>query len=1057
MQLKKFFFLFLIVSAAFCKGQQFNFRNFTQDNGLPQSYIYAMKQTRFGYMAIGTGDGLSFFGGNKFKTFTSKDGLAENFVTSLENDAQGTLWIGHFQNGLSYFKDNKFSILPGYKPEWGAVNKLFFSDNKLWVGTRGEELVTVTNNSFNAVSLPGSGGVFCFARLGNFLYAGTAKGIRLVSGKNPNKEITAWLSELKITALAAYKDSMLIAGEENGAVFFLMPKNNTGELEVSRLIHITKENPVKDILVRKNGTVLVGLFGEGIKELDVDHMQTGNNNGIRLISEQNGLKNSYVQCLYEDFEESSWIGTYGGGILLQDHRNFYSFTKTDGLKDEQVLSVIEHDNVLYSGTEQGLQWLLLDGSGNSGIFNETNGFVKDPVKCLEHGFDGRILVGTKHYGLYFFDPASKKFSNANKELGINSYNINHIAKISKNHRPDLSRFVISSVDGIYFYDLSARQSHSLTTLEGLPHNNVYCTWSDKKGKTWFAAHNSPLALIQNDSITLFKDIPGFRSYSINSICGDNDNNLFFGTEGDGFFKYDANGVFRRKTADEGLLSNYIYGVIWDRWHNAVICTHKNGISIIRLSDGKIKTYGSTETFSGFENNLNAFYSSPTGKIYFGTARGIGVFDSEGEKINTTPPIFHILQISANKKQFTEKDTLIELPYGEYTLRLDYLGISFRNSNEVKYFYKIDGLHNEYKVTDERTIEFPRLHDGTYVFRIYAENSDGVRSPDEKIIRLVVDKPIYKKPWFLVLAALALAFAFYGFLKFRIKQLEKKNRILEEKVREKTKEIEEDKKIIEEINKDLEYKNVEITSSIDYAKRIQMALLPKKQVIQKNLDSFIFYRPRDIVSGDFYWFAETEHYFYFAVVDCTGHGVPGAFMSLIGSTYLDQIILDKKEPQPADILTELDFMVIEALKQKSSEGKLKDGMDMGLVRIEKATKKIMFSGADRPLVLVSDGVMTECKSPMFSIGGHMEGVQKKFSNVDVTAKPGDWIYLFSDGFSDQFGGEHFKRYSTKRLKNLFIFLSAHNSQDQYELLKKELKEWKGEHSQMDDILIAGIKI
>ena len=181
------------------------------------------------------------------------------------------------------------------------------------------------------------------------------------------------------------------------------------------------------------------------------------------------------------------------------------------------------------------------------------------------------------------------------------------------------------------------------------------------------------------------------------------------------------------------------------------------------------------------------------------------------------------------------------------------------------------------------------------------------------------------------------------------------------------------------------------------------------------------------------------------------------MSIIGSNLLEQLIIEKKEPTPSQMLFEMDIKIVHSLKQRSGDAKLKDGMDVALCRISKDKTKLEFAGATRPLWHVRGSELTEIISPLFPIGGYYKEIEKKFRDTAIDLKPGDWIYLASDGFADQFGGPGNKRYSAKRFKDFLLSLSAYSSQDQLLKLKKELKEWRGESVQVDDILVAGIKI
>ena len=292
----------------------------------------------------------------------------------------------------------------------------------------------------------------------------------------------------------------------------------------------------------------------------------------------------------------------------------------------------------------------------------------------------------------------------------------------------------------------------------------------------------------------------------------------------------------------------------------------------------------------------------------------------------------------------------------------------------------------------------------------------------------------------------------------IEQYKENNRIqaeinieLERKVEERTFEISEQNKVISEKNKD-------ITDSINYAKRIQEALLPKEEVKQLTTENFfILYKPRDIVSGDFYWFEEQNGILIFCVADCTGHGVPGALMSMIGTTVLRQILDDPFSFNAAEILKKLDQRIIESLKQKSEINPTKDGMDTAICLINIAKNKAVFAGALRPMVLVRDKEIIAYSSSSFSIGGFNPEIRKEFINHEIELKKDDTLYLFSDGYADQFGGLKNKKLMIKNFKNNLSEISSFSMEKQKELLNNTFENWRGENEQVDDVLVMGYKV
>ena len=276
-------------------------------------------------------------------------------------------------------------------------------------------------------------------------------------------------------------------------------------------------------------------------------------------------------------------------------------------------------------------------------------------------------------------------------------------------------------------------------------------------------------------------------------------------------------------------------------------------------------------------------------------------------------------------------------------------------------------------------------------------------------------------------------------------------------KETEKELEEANRIASLVQ-ELEKKNKDITASIEYAQRIQEAILPQQDMLKGFLQHFVLYIPKDIVSGDFYWMAEKHEHTFVAAVDCTGHGVPGAFMSLIGYSQLNKIIIEQGTTRPDEILTKLDAGVSEALRQQEGKSKSRDGMDLGLVALNIYEKKLSFAGAYRPMYLVRGGELTEFKGNSFSMGGNFKSKKKKkeFTQTDITLQNGDTIYITSDGFADQFGGPENRKYMTKNFKRYLTTIQQYDLERQRELLNQEFHQWMGDHRQMDDILVIGLR-
>lgn len=264
----------------------------------------------------------------------------------------------------------------------------------------------------------------------------------------------------------------------------------------------------------------------------------------------------------------------------------------------------------------------------------------------------------------------------------------------------------------------------------------------------------------------------------------------------------------------------------------------------------------------------------------------------------------------------------------------------------------------------------------------------------------------------------------------------------------------ERKIIE---LEIQNKNKKINDSINYAKRIQNAILPNTRLINKTLpDSFILYKPRDVVSGDFPWFVQTKNDIFIAAVDCTGHGVPGALLSLIGYFLLNDIVRSRKVNDPGKILDLLDEGVTQTLRQDQDDSATKDGMDIALCRINLATNEVDYAGAHRPLYYVKNGVMDEIKGNKFPIGGGIFKNQTNFTNTKLQLAKGDSIYFSSDGFPDQFGGPDGRKLGPKKVREMIEKVHHLSMKEAAKYFEHTWEEWRGEQKQTDDVLLIGIK-
>ena len=288
-------------------------------------------------------------------------------------------------------------------------------------------------------------------------------------------------------------------------------------------------------------------------------------------------------------------------------------------------------------------------------------------------------------------------------------------------------------------------------------------------------------------------------------------------------------------------------------------------------------------------------------------------------------------------------------------------------------------------------------------------------------------------------------------------LSENERVLEQKVIARTEEVVKQKEEIELKTKELEILFKQVTDSIHYAKRIQEAILPPHNLVKKILpNSFVLFKPKDIVSGDFYWIDKKDDWSYFAAVDCTGHGVPGAFMSIVGYNLLKDILKNTESIAPSVIMDKMNDGVATTLHTNTSDKQTKDGMDMTLCALNYKTLELQFSGAFNPLYIIRNNELIQYKADKFPVGMFI-GEKQNFTNNVIQLQKGDSIYIFSDGYADQFGGPKGKKFMAGNFRTLLHDVSKLPINEQKETLNQTIENWRGNLEQVDDILIIGVTV
>ena len=488
---------------------------------------------------------------------------------------------------------------------------------------------------------------------------------------------------------------------------------------------------------------------------------------------------------------------------------------------------------------------------------------------------------------------------------------------------------------------------------------------------------------------------------------------------------------------------------------------------------------------GNEIAINGLQVDIKGMLWIGTLRGIATYDINKKSSQKYTPDCRIESIMLNSDYVN--NLTLQLKYFQNNFVFELSGLSFKNEQAIVYDYYLRGKNKIYASSSGVPYKaaYQNLPPGKYTFLYRAKGKDGIWSY-YRSLEFEILKPFWLQWWFIIGAILFALASIYFFVKMREKALKAKNEELERLVKERTYEIEQQKSDIEAKNAELEQQQEEIIAqrdeitkqrdiaekqrdaiamqqeeimdSIYYAKRIQAAILPPEKYYEEFLpDCFVYYRPRDIVSGDFYWIKKIEDEIVVVAADCTGHGVPGAFMSMLGSALLDETVLrSTNKLDPGKILDGLRTGIVNALHQTGKVEEAKDGMDMSLIMINPDKGTVQFGGAFNPLYILRDDDIIEIKGDRKPIG-IFEEFETPFKTHYIKPQKGDMFYLFSDGYASQFGGPLGKKFNYTRFKKLLLSIKDMNIKEQKKMLAKTFENWMGvKYDPIDDVIVIGVK-
>jgi ligand-binding sensor domain-containing protein/serine phosphatase RsbU (regulator of sigma subunit) len=1047
------FFFSVLTSHAF--PQDYNFRNFNSEEGLAQSYVYSVIQDTRGYLWVGTGNGLSRYNGFIFENYTTGDSLADNFISCGISDGE-SLWFGHMNGRLTCFNGKKFYAVPVPQTEVSPVTHFAKSpDGKIWVSTYSDGLLKIDNgtgvvkHNFVKDQLF----IVSFDFLDNSeLLIGTNTGLFYCRIQKSGKiEIIRPVSEIpesKITCIRKMRNkSGFYIATENDGIFQLT--NEDKRFKVSGIM----ADPgfdftgIQDIYEDSQSNLWLGSFGNGL--IKMINSASGELTEIHYYNKANGFAANNVKTIFEDREGNIWSGNYGEGLTQITPKTFSVITFDKPLYGNDIFSIYIDRQYRWIGTENGLVKMDPLTGRIVKFYGKDSGLPEDAVTTIYSSDGNELWIGTEKNGVFRLEAGNGKilkFPLGNGELE------NSITIITGKGE----QVWIGTKKGLCSFHSGTHTINWYSINQGgLPHNYINCLFIDRTSRLWISTRSNTLAYIQDGKVEKIPLHSASGILTLGPITEDTDSRIWVGSNGNGVFRIESDSI-TNLTAKEGLLSDYCYSLICDD-HKNIWVGHKGGLSKIRTSDFAVKPIQYIEGITdSYQFNPNAIYKDQQEKIWFGSDKGLVSYDPSMEYPRFLPPVLGITSIKINDEEKEFNDKIILSP-GNYKIRIDFLGISLKDPALVTYQYKLEGYDQWSEITKNTSITYNHLTEGDYTFFLNASSGDNAVSENPLTIRFIIKKPVWKKWWFYVVSVLLLVMLTFMYIKRREYRFRAENRILEEKVRERTYEIQCQKNEIEQQRDIIDKKNASITSSITYASHIQNAVLPPLELIDKLLpDNFILSKPKDIVSGDFYWLTEKDNKIIFTVADGTGHGVPGAFMSLLGITLLNEIVNIEGITRSDAIVTKLREEVIHSLQQSRKDITTLDGIDIALCVMDPDQKRIQFTGGMNDLVYIRDGKLEVVRADRSSVSVLLED-SGPFTMKEIDYRKGDIFYLFSDGFQDQFGGDRNKKYLSHQFYCTLMEIHELPMKSQKEILEIKLRDWMKDNIQTDDITVMGIRL
>ncbi|MDX2195962.1 MAG: triple tyrosine motif-containing protein [Cytophagales bacterium] len=1113
-------FIFYVISA-FGREPYYKFNNITVENGLPSNTFGKIVQDKTGLMWLLDVDGqLSTYDGYFVKRIETKYVKTGKHVFGKVNYVYpdgDIIWIGT-DSALNKYNATANTFEYYYDPTDTMFSKTLINrymrvvrDNKgrLWVfggedakailDEKNKKFIHYRHNPNDPYSVPKTGVMDIVSDSTGMWIAFWAAGITHYDARTDkfiNYPINTGRPNGTQPIFSITKDmngiirASLYDGEENK-----YPSIVSFDTKSKKYEYITYDRNRKywfnninsnAIATDKHGHIWVGSSDKGIMKYVTNENKfypfLHNLEDEESISEsRNG-----IDAIYVDKDNRLWVGTLNKGLnytnLNQREVYYYKITPPENIDHFHTKCLVEDTQKnIWIGTDVGLyKYTYSKGEIEyvpCGVsFLKTNKYDFAERMCQYNDHEMLVYKNEMYYLININTLAVKKIS---PPFIADKYFYNAL-RDSKNGLWVFAGRYINYYKNGNIMDMPTI-SKDINNISN--RNDIFSYHFYEDREVYYIGYSGTTYEVNKEKLTFKKIFIGSDS---NSTLGAWTGNItIFDKSGDDFtiFSQDKYATYNIKTGQKKIQTlelrnkGIVIPLVLPMSKGKVCLSSYSGVYVYDYLRNK---YTNLDIYNPKKMNPDYFIRGRDGTYYLAVGNGFISFRPELLEVDTTKkPNIVITDLylfnkrvdvdmadSPLKGNISYANELV-FNYKQSVIGLELCLLTYEDKDKLTYAYKLEGFDPQYNFIGSRKVaSYTNLPPGEYVFKYKGQDKNGIWS-DEKSLKFIVLPPFWATWWFRTLMGLMLAGGLFTFYKVRINIIHRQKEKLEDEVKLRTAEIMNQNEEILAQKDEIEIQQLkiselyhEVTDSIQTAKRIQESILPAEDLIKQFLpESFVLYIPKDIVSGDFYWFHIDVDRIYVAAIDCTGHGVGGAFMSLIGYNLLNRIVSESKNLTPKDILDKLNYYVIQVLHQDSENAISKDGMEVAMCCIHKKQKIVQFAGANLPLYILRNNQLEIIKAEGNWVGVQPKGKISHFQNHEIEVQDGDEFYIFSDGFAGQFGGESGdEKFKYNRFREALVGLHDLASYEEQKLhLYKKFIEWKKDIEQTDDIMVIGFSV